>query len=272
VTATYRLVHFSPDPFTGARFPLGAIVVADGAVHVAKSSFAPSAECLGDPRLAVVVQRLQARLDTVVSGDALPDAFGPYTTLAAPSPIPEAAADPLAWVETLLNPVRQPAHAAPPRSQHRATLGFRLFEVWNVARYVRKTFHPATDWGGRLSPFAASLAPVSHWVASGDEALLMEPVLPQRARLDADIREVAQRLAAYRYALDRSEVGQNARVVVFVPSGGTSALRSSIHEGLAPVAHEVVDTDDDGQRTSFLDEIQRLGAAADRQAPFTAQA
>jgi hypothetical protein len=214
VSASYRLVHFTPDPFTGARLPLGAVVVdRSGEVRVAKVNHLPLA-CLGDRGLQIAVQRLHARLDGIGNAEVLPPAFGPYATLGEAVIVPDGVPDPLGWVDALLNPARPRARKeAEPRGAQRPSLGYRFFETWRVARYVRKTFRPGTDGDGWLGRHAAGLPELSHWASGTDEVLLMEPLVPSRSRFEADLKDVAQRIGAYRYAIEQAEHGRKGRLI-----------------------------------------------------------
>lgn len=267
MTTTYRLVHFTPDPFIGARFPLGAIVVdASGVVRVAKVRTLPSA-CPGDRRLVVAVQRVQARLEALTTADELPAVFGPYTTLAEACAVPARVTDPLNWVEAMLNPPPSPNRRfVAPHGAHRASLGFRFFETWRVDRYVHKTFHPSSDWEGRLERHAAGLPELSHWVGGRDEVLLMEPVVPTRSHFEHELKEVAVKIGAYRYALEDADAGSHGHLTVYLTAGGHPDRRASARDALAPFAHAVVDTDDEGQRIAFIERIRSVGSEADSQA------
>lgn len=264
--ASYRLVHFTPDPFTGARLPLGAVVVGrDGEVRVAKVNDLPLA-CLGQRGVQIAVQRLHARLDGIRTAEALPPAFGPYATLGETVVVPDGVPDPLGWVDALLNPARpRERQVAEPRGAHRASLGYRFFETWRVARYVRKTFRPATDWDGWLGRHAAGLPELSHWVAGTHEVLLMEPVVPSRPRFEADLKELAQRIGAYRYAVEHAENGRKGRLIAYVTAGGHPDLREEARATLSPFAHEVVDTDDDLVRDHFVATVRRVGSEGEAQ-------
>jgi len=266
VSASYRLVHFTPDPFTGARMPLGAVVVGrDGAVHVAKVNHLPLA-CFGDRGLQVAVQRLHARLDGIGNAESLPPVFGPYAALGEAVLVPDSVTDPLAWVDALLNPARSTERrVSRPRGAHRSSLGYRFFETWGVERYVRKTFRPGTDWGGWLGRHAAGLPDLSHWVAGAVQALLMEPVVPTRTSFEADLKEVAQRIGAYRYAVEQDDHGRRGRLIAYITAGGHPDRRDEARETLAPFAHEVVDTDDASARDRFIETIGRVGAEGDGQ-------
>lgn len=266
MSASYRLVHFTPDPFTGARLPLGAVVVArNGDVRVAKVNHLPLA-CLGDRALQIAAQRLHARLDGIGSAEVLPPAFGPHATLGEVVAVPDGVPDPLGWVDALLNPPRsRERRAAEPRGAQRSSFGYRFFETWRVARYVRKTFRPGTDWEGWLGTHAAGLPELSHWVSGTDEVLLMEPLVPSRVRFEADLKDIAQRIGAYRYAIEQAENGRKGRLIAYVTAGGHPDQRVEARETLAPFAHEVVDTDDDAARERFVATIRRIGSEGDPQ-------
>ncbi len=119
MTANYRLLHFTPDPFTGSRFVLGALVTNDeGEVQPVQVEKLPSADCLGDRALAITAQRLHRRLATITSADGLPAVFGPYTRLTEPNPLPNGVRDPVEWVRSLLAPdVQRKAHLRRPHPQ-----------------------------------------------------------------------------------------------------------------------------------------------------------
>jgi hypothetical protein len=122
---------------------------------------------------------------------------------------------------------------------------------------VRATFRPETDWDGRL----AKLSPygeVSHWVAGADSVLLMEPIVP-RAQLTEDLRDLAKLFAAYRAALRYEE--HTIRLVAYLLPGATGDQRAGVHSALVD-AHEVVDTEDEAQRTAFLQAIREQARTA----------
>src|ERR1017187_6147506 len=81
MTARYRVVHFVPDPFTGARIPLAAIVAGGGGVSIASAGHVPGAVCLGRPSTYAAMQMVLESLSTVESLDVLPVAVGPHAVL-----------------------------------------------------------------------------------------------------------------------------------------------------------------------------------------------
>jgi hypothetical protein len=256
VTATYRLIHLEPDPFSGARVALGAVVVdGRGAVRVARARRVPTV-CLGDSSVQVLAARIHARLDTIGHADRLPMAFGPYVSLAPRASVPDGVVDPVGWVEAMLGPAEAGATAI--HGVQRATLGFRFFETWRVADVVRKTFQPKRDGRPWLAAHAGGLSPVSHWVEGQDRLLLMEPLVPERRSFEKDLHEVAQRFGAYQHALRGAPDGWSAELVAYVLAGEDDA-RAHAREVLAPFAHEVIDTGEADSRDGLLRRIEEIG-------------
>jgi hypothetical protein len=255
VTATYRLIHLTPDPFTGSRVALGAVVVDErGAVRVARVGHLPGA-CLGDRSVQVLAARIHARLDTIGQADRLPMAFGPYVSLASRAAVPAGVADPVAWVTELLNPALHAGGRA--AKSNRATLGYQVFVAGGVARWVRKTFSPLVDGPAWLAPYAQGLDTVSHWVEGPTELLLMEPLVPDRRSFEHDLHKVALRFGGYQHAIRENPRG--AELVAYLTAGGGPAARQRAEEVLGKFAHRVVDTDVAAQRARLLDRIGEVG-------------
>lgn len=261
MTASYRLLFFSPDPFLGARFPLGAVLHVDGVVRIVRAPHLPGTDCLGGADLAVAVRRLHARLDSIESADTLPPAFGPYATLSERRSVPPDR-DAVEWVEHLFaRPTTIPGDVEH-RGPNRASIGFRFFDTWHVGKYVSKTFHAASDWSGWLAG-RPGLRPVSHWVGGHRELLLLEPIVPARPQLDADLDDVAARFMAYGWAL--TEVGDRTRecqMLAYVTAGGSPRQREKAFDTLARGPLRVVDTDDETARGQLLSLVRRVGAEA----------
>lgn len=265
MNAHYRLIHFTPDPFAGTRFALGAVVSDErGQVRVARAEWLPSASCLGDRSLAVVIQQLHSRLDAVESAERLPSTFGPYATLAEPHQIPRGVDDAVAWVQAMLSRAKpEGSRVSNPRGSNRATLGYRFFKTWGVARYVRKTFKPDQDWGGWLSRHGAGLPQVTHWVEGQERALLMEPVIPSRHQHEKDLKGIATKFGAYKYALDQTDNGRTGQLIAYVTGGGHPDQRAEAKETLSAFADVVVDTAEAPARQRFLESIRQVGGEAE---------
>lgn len=261
MTATYRLIHFSPDPFTGIRFPLGAVVVDErGILRFAKAQHVPGIDCLGSRDWAIAAQRLMARLESIDSAEILPRAVGPYAQYSDVLSVPNGVTDAFDWVTKLLTP--PPAHAkkpVQPGHPQRASLGLRFFETWKIDQYIRRTFNPVQDGSGWLSEHSAGLHQISHWVPGKSSVLLMEPLVPSRRQFDEDIREIAERFMAYRYALQNSNTGKSGELIAYIMSGGDARRREQAIDTLRHAAHQVIDTDNVQQRSELIATVKRLG-------------
>lgn len=275
MSATFRFVYYSENPFVGARIPIGSIVrEADGRLRVAKVDALPSVECLGSRSAAVGLRRLIDQLDGIHVFDALPPVFGPYTVLGEERAVPFGVEDAVSWVQRLLaRPAPDPKQPKFVRGVQRASLGYRFFETWQVARHVHKTFNPRHDWPDRLASLKqiAGLPSITHWVGSSNRLLLMEPVIAERPQFDNDVKEIATRFLAYRYALGKmAETAEDTvgRLYAYLPAGGSPARRAEAKEVLADAAHEVFDTEIADERDGLLRKIRVVAKRATEQPPL----
>src|SRR5947208_1973368 len=77
MNAKYRLVHFLPDPFSGAQVPIAALVGGEGGVVVTRADHLPGAACLGSPERQ---SALECVLESIIDArtlDGLPVGAGP---------------------------------------------------------------------------------------------------------------------------------------------------------------------------------------------------
>lgn len=262
MSLNYRLVHFAPDPLSGVRFPLGAVLAKRGGLEVVRSPLRPDAGCLGGKKHARLFAQLSVALEGVRSLDALPVEFGPQVTLGELRALPAGVDRPSEWIANFVLPQR-PADGKErvgARGPRRAAFGYSFFKQQNVARWVRKTFDPKGDIEGWLGEEANGLDQVSHWVPGSREVLLMEPIVPRRDKVEEDLQHVAMLFMAYRYALEHARKTElEGRLVAFVLNGGDAALRAHIADKLHPIAHDVVDTRDDDQKKDFIARVERVG-------------
>jgi len=256
--ARYRLVHFVPDPFSGARVPVAAVLQAHGRVSVHEIPHIPGPECLGGKERAAVVSLMLEGLGRMASFDQLPASLGPQATLDGAREVP-AGVDAQTWLERRLRlssaPVKQAAKTH--RPPNRATFGYQFLSNWGVARWVRKTFKPGQDADGFL-PGAAPIGSVSHYVKGRSEILLMEPLLPSRLKLEDDVHKVACLFGGYKAALTDAHVNK-AKLIAYILGGGGPDAKRSIGLELKPYVHEVVDTNQDAARTHLLARIRDVG-------------
>ena len=269
MTASYRLVHYVPDPFAEAQFALGAVVSVGQDVRGAPATHLPGPDCLGGAahaRLALLLSRQLGDIDSIAQIERL---FGPQVQLSRPYTLPAGVADPVTWVQAHVLP-RPIAAQTLSRGHTLPYQGYQFFETWGVQRHVRKTFRADTDGSAWLGGRGRGLQPITHWVQGPDGLLLMEPVSPLRPKLHDDLQTLATRLLAWRSVLTPPKGPPVAgRLVAYVLTGGRAFDRASVADMLGDKADLVVDTDDADARSAFLAEVQRLGEAGARQAQIT---
>jgi hypothetical protein len=71
-SAAYRLVHFSPDPATGIKYPIAALVSSSAGTRVEFVSHLPDARCIGGADRMRALHRVQQRLTRVSSFSQIP--------------------------------------------------------------------------------------------------------------------------------------------------------------------------------------------------------
>lgn len=260
-TARYRLVHFVPDPFVGARVPVAAVLEADGRTSVHRLPHLPGPECLGGKERATALHMVLEGLGELASFERLPVALGPQALLDDAREVPRGV-DAQAWLEDALLRVapRQPA-ASNHSGQNRATYGYRFFENWNVQRWVHKTFHPGQSIPGLLVK-ARPLDAISHYVVGRDEVLLMEPIVPTRAEAKRSEKEGATLFGAYKTAMTPEDSGK-AKLVAYVLADGAEADRREIKAMLADWADEVFDTTSAPTRDRLVERVRSVGRSAE---------
>lgn len=137
--ASYRLVHFIPDPFTEGRVPIAALVEADGHVSVVKAPMPCACSLGGRSGEALLTMGLQA-LDHAKRFVELPRSMGPHFTLGDPRDVP-AGVDAVAWVGNLFyRPSAPTTDVATPAPAVSATtrVAKHILETWG--RSGRKVF------------------------------------------------------------------------------------------------------------------------------------
>ncbi|HFE46795.1 MAG TPA: hypothetical protein ENJ18_15115 [Nannocystis exedens] len=259
--SSYRVILFAPNPLTASRFALGAVVNDGEQIQVAKVSHIPGPDCLGRARSAILARRIHDSLAKVSSMETLPSSFGPSVTFGETREIPcSVRGNALEWVQKyVLNHPRDESSGVTRRPRLSA-YAQRFYETWHLSQYVKKRYLPRDDethWGGAT---AYLKSPIRHWTSSEKELLLMEPIAPTRPQCKADIRELAEKLAAYRHAITTASPTRETTLCVLVLAGGDSSLRRETHSLLGDVAHQVVDTDEAGARKTFIETVRRIGS------------
>ena len=98
MTATYRLLHYEPDPFSGMRFPIGAVVWDGRRARGIAAGRLPCAICVGGVAHARMAAMLAQELEAVDDPAISEIAFGPYVRFARACTLPEGIDDPAGWV------------------------------------------------------------------------------------------------------------------------------------------------------------------------------
>jgi hypothetical protein len=263
-------MHFSPDPFSGARWPFAAIVERDGAIEIARSGRLPGPDCLGSEKAAGLLLWMFEHLAQVRSFDRPPPAFGTSVVLDRAISLPAAVTEPVRWVEEHVLPRAGGASkATKPRSERLASAGLRFFEAEGVGQWVRKGFDPARHWPGTAPRGVSGLKPVNHFTTGGGEVLLMEPVLPLRVHSARDLQDVITKMQAYRGAIGRAHAaGQYMQTVFYILADNNADRREMVQSCLADVVDRVVDTNAVGDREVFLTDIQRIGRIGAEELPI----
>jgi len=266
MTTHYRFVHLVPDPFTGTRFPLGALVSNGRVVTSARAGYLPDESCIGAS--AGLARSLRDLLSTVETFDRLPTGFGPYVYLDEPRLAPAIElSGVLAWLEALMERrVDDPASSTLGRRPKRSVLGRRFFETWRVSHWVADRFDPATSWDGWLAEEATGLEATTHWTGGKARLLLMEPVVPDRPSFEEDLKAIATRASAYEFHLQKMANGKTGSFVTYILRGGPEAARKHAIEVLQTKS-KVIDVSVDGQRKHFLSDIREIGQTAELLSP-----
>lgn len=96
----FRHIYFTPDPFTGERFTVGAILREfDTDTNRVLRAEPPCEHCIG-PKASAQLRLVMGGLgDVTQSFVELPEHIGPHFTLGPSRDLPEAVADPLEFVQ-----------------------------------------------------------------------------------------------------------------------------------------------------------------------------
>ena len=262
-TPTYRVVHFTPNPFAGDRIAIAALVEFAGQSRVARASHLPGPECLGRSGAMATMEMILEVLDATPVASELSAAIGPYAAIDVPRPVPSFVSNPVAWVQQHV----LPRHDEPDeegdvllvsREPQRSTEGFGFLRGLHVAGHVKKHFKPREQWKGATEEQVAGLGPISHYTA-GRGLLLMEPIATERDGFVADLNRVSGSFMAYRYALENLLHDAKPKLVVYVLPGGLEDRRQGALRTLRDKAHVAIDCRNEADKTVLANLIQRAG-------------
>lgn len=258
----YRIVHFVPDPFSGARIPIGALVSVGGNVEVVRSGDIARTQ---SPASSALIDFIASKLASSKDLSTLPPSAGPQAVLGPAGEIPATVADPVGWVRSFVLPQGAAAPSRKPSKVVLAKAGMRLFQQFSVSRYVREKFAPAQAWSGIAGFPANDLQKVTHWAGSSDaRVLLMEPMIPGLPNVEQVQSRIFGRFSAYTNVLKAFDL--QAELFVYVLQGGREDERSAIRRGLGLLPNvATVDTENENDRVAFFQAIAEAGAASTKQ-------
>lgn len=257
MTARYRLVQFVANPFAGAAMPIAALLEREGEVHLIPGR-APGAGCLGSVRSSRLVSLLMREL-RYAQFESLPISVGPQAILSEIRPVPSGVRDPDKWIANVIlarHPEQGELENTQVRGQRLASQGFRFFENYGVARYVRKRYVPEPS---SALKDAHSISNVSHYVRGRNRLLLMEPLSPLRESWRSDVRDIAEMFGAYQYLLAQTRKSASTTLWAYILAGGTRAERAELRSAIEPFADRIADTTDGPSRSEFLQQIREVG-------------
>lgn len=261
MTPRFRMVHFLADPFTGARFPIAALVDVEGRVKVAK---VPDPISLpGLARHASTRAAVRFALDSLSSAsdfDSLPPSTGPYVALGEPRTVPVSSKDAIDWVlHSLLRRGERPTRTDLFRAGREAA-GYRFLEQWQVAKWVGRGFRPEEHF----KEFSLVLPQVAQYVRGKSELLLMEPISAKsESVLFRSLRHIGTTFMAWQHGFEQYE--NRPKVVDYIAYVVGVEEKDMIAEArhvLAKSGASVVDVSATAERTRFLETIRRTAVAA----------
>ena len=257
----FNIIHFLPDPISGARVPMGAVIHEGSSFEVAFAKHLPDADCLGGRKTARLLNFLIDDLRTIRRPSELHQKLGPQILVDDPRPIPAGVTNAVSWIEKsiLPRPPATPEKSGGVRRPSRYSEGKKFLDRHEVGTYVKRSFKPqryleSTDEALR------HLATISQWVAGDGELLLMEPLVPRRPDWEDDLTEINTRFSAYRHHVENGLNGYDGALIVYILPGGEEDARHQMQRTLKS-STEVIDSDNAVELGEFVERLRRVGEA-----------
>jgi hypothetical protein len=259
-TKAFRILHYTPDPASGARYPVAALAVSDSGVEVHLAPHVPGDACLGGPGRERFFHVLQQRLMKAKDFSRIPG-LGPYCELSDPVSLQD---------DTDANFVSRMVagwHSAPrkfaERRVSRSVEGYRWLTANRVGKFVKKAFRPDQE----DAPFfmhAPALDAISHYVLGTHSLMLLEPLM-NCPKIDEDIHKLAQRFGAYSAANSsrlRATDGPHVEMCVYALPGVPDQLLEKATRDIAYSSARVISVSDEIQKAGLLNRITSVAAEA----------
>lgn len=266
----YRIIHFTPDPFSSGRVPIGAIIDGEQGISVVPATRLPDLNCLGGRSKVGIMRILLQDLNQINNFDSLPPSLGPHASLDDIRYLPSNTVNIEQWIKRYILPVKIKAEEeqekTSDRSSKRATVGYRCLETYRVAKYVRKTFRPQDDGQELFSSGAHILDIISHWVANIEELMLLEPIVPETLshHVNDDSKVVAKRFLEYKQLIKQTVSKKNATLSAYLLPGIDKEHKRRAIENLKISADRIYDLEKEQDRANFINRIRSLGEDPNR--------
>ncbi|MBZ4397848.1 MULTISPECIES: hypothetical protein [unclassified Myxococcus] len=266
-----RLVHYVPDPFSGAKVTIGALVESGARVEFARSPWLPAPGCIGGRKSHFAMLAILDALASPTRFDLPSGEVSPLARLGEELLLPQEVTNPRAWVEKHLLP-QKPANEADaretvPRGPHRDTLGQRFLEQWQVGQFVQRRYSPSL----LPSTHAKAAQEISQFVEGRQELLLMEPIVGTRSQLEEDLRDISQEFLAFRELFRSANLDKRPLFIAYVMTRGHQAAVGAAELVLSKAADWVINVDDAAQRERFLKRIVDVGRSGTPQGTLPLQ-
>lgn len=253
--ARFRIVHFVPDPYSGGRLPIAALVSVDGRVTVARADDKWQ-ECLPhDARSAIAV--ILAELGTGTRAGWLPPTVGPHAVLGEERSIPSGVSEPVEWVLTSILRTTG-AGVGEEQVAERRNAGYRFFQSENVAQFISRDFTVDQAPPG----FPRVLPKVSHYVTGSAKLLLLEPIVASASGIERTLRRVGTSFLAWQRSFELASpraVEILPEFIAYVLPDHARVTAADVRDELRGVATSVVDVSTDVERASFVAKIREVG-------------
>ena len=251
MTTRFRVVHFVPDPFSGGRVPIAALVDVGGRVEVAYAESSWEKFLPANARL--VAKLVRESLVKDVGFDELPSSSGPHAVLSEIRSIPKGVEHPVTWVREAIFGIREELTLQVEKLERRQSVGLKFLREWQVAQWVKRGYRPAE----KATRFAHLLPEISQYVEGKSGLLLMEPIVTTQLHFETQVQHIGTAFLAWRHSLENAGLAKEPRFFAYVVDGARDRVEHA-RNAFREVA-ETVDVGVAAERDEFLSTIKRVG-------------
>jgi hypothetical protein len=103
----FRLVSFTPDPFSGGRFTIGALIGTERDASFTPAEHLPGPDCLGGTAAWLTLQKVLQSLASLRRLDPEPGFATQLLSFSPTASVPTGCVDPKSWLRAALLPRAQ---------------------------------------------------------------------------------------------------------------------------------------------------------------------